>query len=73
MNTRDTLDKQNANALKHFEDQLAKTRLAFNERSFNVELYWINESPEDTLSLVPTSAITGEGLSDLITNLVKMG
>jgi translation initiation factor 5B len=41
-NTRDTLDKQNANALKHFEDQLAKTRLAFNERSFNVELYWLN-------------------------------
>lgn len=38
-----------------------------------MELYWLNESIEDTLSLVPTSAITGEGLSDLITNLVKMG
>lgn len=72
-NTRDTLEQQNANAQKHFEDQLAKTRLAFNERGFNVELYWLNESVEDTLSLVPTSAITGEGLSDLITNLVKMG
>jgi translation initiation factor 5B len=35
--------------------------------------YWLNDSPEDTLSFVPTSAITGEGLSDLIFNLVKMG
>ena len=36
------------------------------EQGFNVALYWENESPEDTLSFVPTSAITGEGLSDLI-------
>lgn len=49
------------------------TRLAFAEEGLNVELYWKNDSPEDTLSLVPTSAITGEGLCDLITNLCKMG
>lgn len=36
-------------------------------------LYWENNSPEDTLSFVPTSAITGEGLSDLIYNLCRMG
>ena len=47
--------------------------LEFNEQGFNVSLYWENDSPEDTLSLVPTSAITGEGLSDLITDLVNNG
>ena len=47
--------------------------LAFNEQGFNVALYWENDSPEDTLSFVPTSAITGEGLSDLIYNLCNMG
>lgn len=36
-------------------------------------LYWINDSVEDTLSFVPTSAITGEGLSDLMYYLCKMG
>ena len=53
--------------------QLEKTMLEFNEQGFNVALYWENDSPEDTLSLVPTSAITGEGLSDLITDLCNMG
>ena len=36
-------------------------------------LYWDNNSPEDTLSFVPTSAISGEGLSDLIWQLCNMG
>ena len=65
-NSRDTLDVQTINAKNHFEAQLEKTILAFNEQGFNVALYWDNQSPEDTLSFVPTSAITGEGLSDLI-------
>ena len=59
--------------MDHFEAQLQKTILAFNEQGFNVALYWENVSPEDTLSFVPTSAITGEGLSDLIYNLCHMG
>lgn len=59
--------------MNHFEAQLEKTVLAFNEQGFNVSLYWDNASPEDTLSFVPTSAITGEGLSDLIFNLCRMG
>ena len=35
-------------------------------------LYWENENVEEFLSLVPTSAITGEGLPDLMTYLIKM-
>ena len=35
--------------------------------------YWLNDSVEDTLSFVPTSAITGEGLTDLMMYLIKMG
>lgn len=52
---------------------MEKTKLAFAEQSLNTELYWLNESTDDTLSLVPTSAITGEGLSDLMYYLCKMG
>lgn len=65
-NSRDTLDSQNYAAKYHFEEQLKKTILAFNEQGLNVALYWENDSPEDTLSFVPTSAITGEGLADLM-------
>ena len=73
MNSRDTLKAQGAATQQHFQKQLDKTMLEFNEQGFNVSLYWENESPEDTLSLVPTSAITGEGLSDLITDLCNNG
>jgi translation initiation factor 5B len=72
-NTRDTLETQNKAAQQHFETQLQKTILAFAEMGINVQLYWENDSVEDTLSLVPTSAITGEGLSDLMYYLCNMG
>ena len=72
-NSRDTLESQEQNSQNHFQAQLERTILAFNEQGFNVALYWDNNSPEDTLSFVPTSAITGEGLSDLIYQLCKMG
>ena len=35
-NTRDTLDKQNANAIQHYEAQLSKAMLAFAEIGFNI-------------------------------------
>jgi len=72
-NTRDTMDSQQKATLQHFEGQLNKTKLAFAELGMNVELYWENQSIEDTYSLVPTSAITGEGLSDLMYYLCNMG
>lgn len=72
-NSRDTYDKQESSAHTHFQAQLNKTILAFNEIGINVALYWENNSLEDTLSLVPTSAITGEGLSDLMFYLCRMG
>ena len=73
LNSRDTLEKQVETAKSHFESQLAKAKLAFAEIGLNTTLYWENESIEDTLSLVPTSAITGEGLSDLMFYLCRMG
>ena len=73
MNARDTFAKQAPQSIQHFKDRLKIAELAFNEEGLNIASYWENDSPKDTLSYVPTSAITGEGLSDLIFNLVKMG
>jgi len=53
---------------------LNKTILAFNEESWNVRCFW--EGPigdTDYLSFVPTSAHSGEGMCDLMTQLIKMG
>jgi len=41
--------------------------LAFAEQGFNSVLYWENQDIGEYVSFVPTSAISGEGLPDLIT------
>lgn len=66
-NVRDSLDSQESSAKHEFRDRLNKTILAFAEEGINACLYWENEDPNSYVSLVPTSAITGEGLPDLMT------
>jgi translation initiation factor 5B len=34
-------------------------------------MYWENEDPLEYVSLIPTSGVTGEGLPDLLSVLVK--
>lgn len=41
-------------------------------RGLNAALYWENDDTKNTISLVPTSAVTGEGLSDLLGLLIKL-
>jgi translation initiation factor 5B len=50
-------------------DRLEKAKLAFAEIGFNTCIYWENQDVEEYISLCPTSAITGEGLPDLMTYL----
>jgi translation initiation factor IF-2 len=41
-------------------------------QGLNVELYWRNRDPRRFVNIVPTSAITGEGICDLMWLLVKL-
>jgi len=38
----------------------------------NAKLYWENDDPAHTVSLVPTSAVTGEGVPDLLMMLITL-
>ena len=71
-NTRDALDMQQNKTLNEFKDRTEKAALAFAEQGFNACLYWENQDVEEYVSFVPTSAITGEGLPDLMTYLALM-
>ena len=66
-NVRDALDMQDHSAKMEFKERLSKTILAFAEQGINSCLYWENNDPLSYVSLCPTSAITGEGLPDLMT------
>lgn len=68
-NFRYTLEKQQMSSQQEFKTRTEKAMLAFAEQGLNTMLYWENENVEEYISLCPTSAITGEGLPDLMTYL----
>ena len=68
----DSLNLQNKSVQNEFRDRLEKTKLAFAEQGFNSELYYENKSMARNVSLVPTSAHTGEGIPDMLKLLVTL-
>src|SRR5882757_7807024 len=69
---RDSLAKQTRQVQREFEDRVAKTILAFAEEGLNACLYYENKNFARNVSLVPTSAVTGEGVPDMIMLLVNL-
>jgi len=68
----DSLAMQSKAVQGEFRDRLEKTKLAFAEQGFNSELYYENEDMRRNVSLVPTSAHTGEGIPDMLKLLVSL-
>ncbi|OAX78465.1 translation initiation factor aIF-2 [Emergomyces africanus] len=68
----DSLALQNKGVQNEFRDRVEKTKLAFAEQGFNSELYWENKSMARNVSLVPTSAHTGEGVPDMLKLLIAL-
>lgn len=68
----ESLAMQNKGVVNEFKDRLDKTKLAFAEQGFNAELYYENNDMRRFVSLVPTSAHTGEGIPDMLKLLVTL-
>jgi len=69
---RDSLNLQAKGVQNEFRDRLEKTKLAFSEQGFNAELFYENKSMAKYVSLVPTSAHTGEGIPDMLKLLTTL-
>lgn len=67
---RQVLSIQDENCKLEFKDRTDRIIVQLNELGLNAKLYWENDSLEDTISLCPTSAMSGEGVPDLIMNLI---
>ncbi|PWN46835.1 hypothetical protein IE53DRAFT_382587 [Violaceomyces palustris] len=68
----ESLAKQNRATRSEFEDRVQKTILAFAEQGLNSCLYYENKNLGKNVSLVPTSAHTGEGIPDMLRLLVNL-
>ena len=55
-----------------FKDRADRAILQLNEQGLNAKLYWDNDDLAHTVSLVPTSAITGEGVPDLLKMVITL-
>ncbi|KAI0034407.1 hypothetical protein K488DRAFT_84025 [Vararia minispora EC-137] len=68
----ESLAKQKAVVKREFDDRVKKTILAFAEQGLNAVPYYENKNFARNVSLVPTSAITGEGVPDMIMLLINL-
>lgn len=68
----ESLALQNKAVQNEFKNRLEQTKLAFAEQGFNSELFYQNKSMAKYVSLVPTSAHTGEGIPDMLKLIVQL-
>lgn len=69
---RDSFAKQSRAVQQEFEDRFTKIKVALAEQGLNSELYFQNRNMAKYVSIVPTSAVTGEGVPDLLWLLLEL-
>ncbi|NXX90876.1 IF2P factor, partial [Centropus bengalensis] len=67
-----TLKKQKKNTKDEFEERAKAIIVEFAKQGLNAALYYENKDPRTFVSLVPTSAHTGDGMGSLIALLVEL-
>lgn len=68
---RDILKLQAANTQLEFQQRTKEVVLQFAEQGLNAALFYENPDPRSYVNLVPTSAITGEGMGNLLFLIVQ--
>ena len=68
----ESLANQKQHVQRQFADMSQKIVVAFAEQGLNAVLYYDNKNFGRNVSIVPTSAVTGEGVPDMIMLLVNL-
>ncbi|XP_011689490.1 PREDICTED: eukaryotic translation initiation factor 5B [Wasmannia auropunctata] len=66
----DIIKNQESNTQREFERRSKDIIVQFAEQGLNAAVYYENPDPREYVSLVPTSAITGEGMGNLLALIV---
>ncbi|KAI5951334.1 FUN12 [Candida jiufengensis] len=69
---RDSFAKQAKSVQQEFHNRYEQIKLALSEQGLNSELYFQNKNMSKYVSIVPTSAVTGEGVPDLLWLLLEL-
>ncbi|RWA04603.1 hypothetical protein EKO27_g10508 [Xylaria grammica] len=68
----ESLALQSRGVQNEFKNRLEQTKLAFSEQGFNAEVFYENKSMARYVSLIPTSAHTGEGIPDMLKLILQL-
>lgn len=68
---RDVIKEQEGNTQVEFNKRTKEVILQFAEQGLNAALFYENPDPKTYISLVPTSAITGEGMGNLLFLIIE--
>lgn len=69
---RETITTQNESSKNDFTRRTSEIILALNQEGLNAALFWENPDPRSYVSLVPTSAISGDGMGNLVAMIAQM-
>ncbi|KAL7663321.1 Eukaryotic translation initiation factor 5B [[Candida] zeylanoides] len=69
---RDSFAKQTKSVQQEFHNRFEQIKVALAEQGLNSELYYQNKNITKYVSIVPTSAVTGEGVPDLLWLLLEL-
>ncbi|KAL1022258.1 hypothetical protein UPYG_G00024320 [Umbra pygmaea] len=67
-----TLKKQKKNTKDEFDERAKSIIVEFAQQGLNAALFYENKDPRTFVSLVPTSAYSGDGMGNLIALLVEL-
>jgi len=65
-------DRQKKNQTKEFDDRYKRVCTSLIQTGLNVSLYYENPNMKEYLNIIPTSAVTGEGMPDLIAMFIYL-
>lgn len=68
----ESLKLQGKAVQNEFKNRLDQTKVAFAEQGFNAELFYENKQMSKFVSLIPTSAHTGEGIPDMLKLILQL-
>ncbi|KAL9658586.1 hypothetical protein ABK040_006123 [Willaertia magna] len=69
---RESLKNQKKNVMQQFETKVKDVVTQFQQQGLNAELYYKNKDVKNIINLVPTSALTGEGIPDLLALMCQL-
>lgn len=69
---RDSFAQQTKSVQAEFQNRYEQIKVALAEQGLNSELYFQNKNMAKYVSIVPTSAVTGEGVPDLLWLLLEL-